>query len=73
MTGLISQILDMGTHTIRKESQLVINHFKNGKLLSKMPEIIQRNHFTVQNIAGRYKRKPGLRVKRGRAPKKFTT
>jgi transposase len=59
----------MGTHIVRKERQLVINHFNNGKSLSEMTEIIQRNHSTVQHIAERYKRKTGLLIKRGRAQK----
>jgi transposase len=59
----------MGTHKIRKEDQLVINHFKNGKSLSEMTEIIQRNYSTVQYIDERYKRKTGLLEKRERAPK----
>jgi len=59
----------MGTHTIRMDCQFVINHFNNGKQLSEVTEIIQSSHSTVQYIAESYKRKTGLRVKRGRAPK----
>jgi len=61
----------MGTQTTPKELQLVINHFNNGKSLSEMTEIIQRNHSTVQHIVESYKRKTGLRVMRGRDPKMF--
>jgi hypothetical protein len=59
----------MGTHKIWKERQLIINNFYNRKSLLEMAEIIQRNHSIVQHIAESYKRKTGLRVKRGRATK----
>jgi orotate phosphoribosyltransferase len=56
----------MGTRTTPKELQLVIDHFKNGKSLLEMTEVIQRTHFTVQHVAESYKRKTGLRVMRER-------
>jgi len=39
-----------------KEHQLVINHFINKKLLREIAKIIQRSHFTLQHVAGRYKK-----------------
>ena len=46
----------MGKETTVKERELVIHHFKKGKALREIAEIMNRSRSTIQHVVERYKK-----------------